>query len=70
MKGEWAWLEHGQVFIPENKVTPSPEYRYEALRGYMGHLAAFRGTVCIGYIDTRSLGFETAKDWLKSQGGK
>lgn len=66
MKGDFAWTANRQIFIPENKVEQvDPTHTYEALRGYSTHLAVMDSSgKCIGYIDTRTLGYDNAKEWL------
>jgi len=67
-----SYTATGSVYVPEKKIeTIDSKHRYEALRGYSASLAVFDGARCVGWIDTRALGYETAKDWLavNTQGG-
>ena len=63
---ETVYLEHGKVLMPSKKITVvDPDHRYEAARGYSASLVVFdKSGKCIGWIDTRTLGFETAKEWM------
>jgi hypothetical protein len=72
MNGEFVYTKDGEIFLPENKIEkPEPSYQYEALRGRGLHLAVYCHVKAsyVGWIDTRTLGFETAKDWLLSVSG-
>jgi len=61
-----AHLADRSIMLPETKVTHAdPSHVYEPMRGFGAHLAVFDADGRpIGYIDTRTLGYETARDWL------
>ena len=65
-KGEFGWTKEGRVFVPDVRIkVDKPEYVYHPLRGYSGSLAVFDiDDRCIGWIDTRTLGYENAKAWM------
>lgn len=77
-----ALTQNRRIFVPDVKVDlPRPEYIYVPLRGYASHLAVMlpmicckcedkKGAYCIGYIDTRALGYENAKLWIKGTNWK
>lgn len=68
--GTWAWLESGQVFIPDTRIREHrPGQTYEGLRGYGHSLAVLVEGKCVGYIMVEDLGFENAKAWLLSTRG-
>lgn len=63
-----SYLADGsEVFVPETKITQNKsEYVYHPLRGYCSLLAVFDiNDKCIGWIDTRTLGCEDAKEWME-----
>jgi hypothetical protein len=57
---------HGSYYMPEKEITKDHEtYIYVPMRGYMSQLAVIdRFNHVIGWIDTRTLGYETAKAWM------
>jgi hypothetical protein len=63
-----VYTQHGEVLMPDHKVVEDKsEYNYEPLRGYSACLAVFDiDDNCIGWIDTRTLGYESAKEWCKA----
>ena len=65
MSATIAHLENRSVMLPDLKIeTVDPSHRYEGMRGFAGHLAVFSTDgVPLGYIDTRTLGYEWARDW-------
>jgi len=70
IKGEWEYTQNRDVFVPDRKITkPSPVFIYVPVRGYSSHLIVFDiHDRCIGWIDTRTLGYENAKEWIKATG--
>lgn len=69
VEGTWSWTTHHRVYVPERRITTrDSRHVYVPLRGYSSHLAVFvrqgREHKCIGWIDTRTLGHETAKAWM------
>jgi hypothetical protein len=61
-----SYTQNHSIFMPEVKIeTHDASYVYVPLRGYCSLLAVFDiQDNCIGWIDTRTLGYETAKDWI------
>lgn len=58
----------GPICLPDNQLHfYRSEYRYEAVRGFCSFLATFDGNECIGWTDTRALGFEFANQWSMHQ---
>jgi len=70
VKGEWEYTQNRHVFVPDRKITkPSHVFNYVPVRGYSAHLLVFDiHDRCIGWIDTRTLGYENAKEWIKATG--
>lgn len=67
--GDWAFTERfGNVFIPDVEIEEDDgSYTFSAVRGYSASLAVFGiDDQCVGWIDTRTLGFETARTYLDS----
>ena len=67
-KGDWMWRPNGErVFVPSVQITQDkPEYNYEPVRGYSGLLIVWDiNDKVIGWIDTRTLGYENAKAWME-----
>lgn len=66
-----AWLAGHSFTLPDQKITiVDPTHVYEPMRGTSASLAVFTDSsleTCIGWIDTRTLGFDTAKDWIAAQ---
>ncbi len=69
MQSTIAHLADRSVMLPELKITTvDPTHRYEPMRGFAAHLAVFSADGApIGYIDTRTLGYETARAWMTAQ---
>jgi len=67
-KGDSAWTANRQIFIPDRQIKrDDPEYVYVPLRGYSASLAVFDlDDRVIGWIDTRTLGYESAKEWMRA----
>lgn len=66
-----AWLAGRSFSMPDRKIeAPDPTHTYEPVRGTSAWLAVFADpdmATCLGWIDTRALGFESAKDWMQAQ---
>lgn len=64
----FSYTVNNAIRIPENQVKEDkPEYVYVPLRGYSASLAVFDiSDACIGWIDTRTLGYESAAEWIKA----
>lgn len=69
-RGDWAYRGDGsRIFVPDVKIVEDrDEYAYEPLRGYSASLAVVDDGRCIGWIDTRTLGYEDAKSWMADVG--
>lgn len=70
--GDWTYTEYTgdmAVFVPDVKIeSDRPEYVYAAQRGYSGSLAVFDlDDRCIGWIDTRTLGYPDARAWMAAR---
>ena len=50
-KGTWAWTEHGQVFVPDKRVTPRRTDERVPLRGYGTQDAVRRAGKIIGWAE-------------------
>lgn len=62
-----VYTQNQAVYLPEKKIEkPLPGYTYVPLRGYCACLAVFSKALnlWLGWIDTKTLGFETAKEWM------
>lgn len=84
INGDWVYVDGfgpGRVFVPDVKILCAGlDHRYRPQRGYAASLAVERVKmdadgrpvkgVIIGWIDTRCLGYETARDWVKATGYK
>jgi len=65
-----AYTETHAINIPEVEIREDkPYYSYSAIRGYGYHLAVHMmlSKTCVGWIDTRVLGYNDAADWLQDQ---
>jgi hypothetical protein len=62
----------GNVWVPENKIEEvKPEHSYHPVSGFSASLIVLdENDVCIGWIDTRVLGYEAAREWMKAVGYK
>lgn len=72
VNGDRTYTEYtgdAPVFVPDVEIKQDdPSYVYAAQRGYSGTLAVFNlEDECIGWIDTRTLGFETARAWMDAR---
>lgn len=69
-QGDLAWTGEGNpIFVPEVRIDAiCPTHIYVPTRGYVGSLAVFDGPNCIGWMDVRTLGYETVKDWIAGAG--
>jgi hypothetical protein len=67
-KGDWAHTANQQIFIPDRQIkTDKAEYVYVPVRGYAGSLAVFDiNDKVIGWIDTRTLGHENVREWMRA----
>jgi hypothetical protein len=67
-RGEWAYTQEGQIFVPDVRVNAPDASIFEirALRGCGYVLAVFNRGVCVGYTEACELGFETAKEACKA----
>jgi hypothetical protein len=66
-RGDWAYTANGQIFVPDFEILEDdPSYIYVPLRGYSASLAVFDiKDKCIGWVNSRTLGYESAKDWMR-----
>jgi hypothetical protein len=70
MAADFAYVDgHGLMLVPDVQITEDKaEYVYRPQRGYSGSLAVFDiDDHCIGWIDTRVLGYENAKAWMDGE---
>jgi hypothetical protein len=66
---ETVYTTNRSVQMPANRIdVPDPAYVYVPLRGYSASLAVFQNGRCVGWIDTRKLGYENAKAWVAGTG--
>jgi hypothetical protein len=65
-KGDWAWTQNRQIFIPDQRVSePNPDHIYVPLRGYAYGMAVFDlSDKCIGWINVETLGYNTVREWM------
>lgn len=62
-----AYTAHQTVNLPVEVTQDRPEYVYVPLRGYCAILAVFDlNDRCIGWINTRTLGYNTAQEWIQA----
>jgi len=65
-RGTWVHTLHGQYYMPEREIKKEHDtYVYVPMRGYMSQLAVFdKFDHVIGWINTRVLGYGSAKEWM------
>lgn len=65
-RGEWARSGKREIFVPDVQIqNDDPTYAYLPLNGYSASLAVFDvDDNVIGWIDTRTLGYESAREWM------
>lgn len=66
IKYDIAYTANKRIELPDIQITRDKfEYNYVPLRGYSACLAVFDiDDKCIGWIDTRTLGYENVKEWM------
>ncbi len=71
-RGFFSYAKNSRIFVPDVQVTEKVQgHVYAALRGYCASLAVLDASgTCVGWIDTRVLGYERASDWLRAQSDK
>lgn len=71
VRGDWCYVDgfgDQRVFVPDVKIEKDdPTYVYRPCRGYSASLAVedIDGKI-IGWIDTTTLGYFSAKHWMIS----
>ena len=68
-EGTTAYTLNREIFIPEHEIKKdSSSYIYVPLRGYSAMLAVYDiNDRVIGWIDTRTLGYENVGAWIKGE---
>ena len=62
-----VYTQKGASYVcPDKEIKkPNSSYVYVPTRGFSGSLTVFnKSNRCVGWIDTRSLGFPNAKAWM------
>jgi len=64
----YCYTANHRINVPENRIAiDKSEYVYVPLRGFSAILAVFDiNDSCIGWIDTRTLGHESAIEWMQA----
>jgi len=58
-----------RLMVPDRIIPPRSDYTYTAARGTSASLVAFLHGKSVGFVDTRALGFENAKEWMVATTG-
>lgn len=67
MTGTWGYTDDGQIWIPDDRIPPTPGDVYLPLRGCGYSMAVRRGDRVIGYIMCDDLGYDNVKAWVKAR---